>query len=418
MGPGSTSSTNFRSKKSSSVLSGDEHCERLEPIDIMQAVIVSFDSLAANSLGCFGNEWVETPNWDRLAANGAAFDRHFCDALGTLSGMSWSTGRHPLVALDQTQSSDLGSLLKAKGIHARLVVSDQIQKWQQGIPFDDVLCVQGQLGPDAEPDKTPFAEVVKAGISVWNESPFQDWPRLLWLHSTGPGTPPAGFNSLYFEDFEERGQQFDAISDDVLASHPAVYAGAVSLIDHWLGELLNTIEPDFRDEPTLVIVMAARGHLWQKTIPSRAAAPPPVTLVDQVARTPLVLKVYGDRRFSDLTCIRSDRLVQTSDLVPTLFDWFCSDKTGSAPVASSWLRELTEENPQRPLLYYSDDEQNDAVRTQDWLCIRESSGVADEETATSGVLLFAKPEDLWDVNDIASQQPDVVNELLGRFPVR
>ena len=46
----------------------------------MYAVIVSFDSLATNSIGCYGNEWIETPHLDRLAANTIAATLDCCDA--------------------------------------------------------------------------------------------------------------------------------------------------------------------------------------------------------------------------------------------------------------------------------------------------------------------------------------------------
>ena len=387
--------------------------------DPMQCLIISFDSLATNSLGCYGNEWVETPNWDRLAATGAVFDSHFVDTLGPRSGMAWSSGQHALLPLPSHQS-ELGTVLRSIPVTSQLVVSGEVRPWQSAIPFDRVQQVGGRDGMDAKPDETPFAEVVKAGISAWQDPNFQSMPRLMWLHAPGPGVPPAGFETLYFEDFEERGQQIADLPDEARSRHPAVYAGSVSLLDHWLGELLAGIESDLVREPTLVLVMAARGYPWQSILPSKARPSHVLTLGDQLARVPLVLKVYGDQRFQVLTCLRSDRLVQSCDLVPTVMDWFRFEQATPADLGHSWLRELTEEIPRRPVLFYDDGGLHQAVRTQDWLCIAErmnsSHGTEEDEPAEPRTSLFVKPEDLWDVNNVASQQPEVVAELLEQFP--
>jgi len=385
--------------------------------NVMQALIISFDSLATNSLGCYGNEWIETPHCDRLAATGAIFDQHFVETTSDRSGMSW-LGKGQATGSAPKTSVQLGDLLKSDKIHSRLVTSGPQQSWQQAIPFDEVQRVQGEEGADAKPDKIPFAEVVQAGISVWNDAAFQEKPRLLWLHSAVPEVPPAGFESLYFDDFEDRGQEIAQLSQDERSRHPALYAGAVSLIDHWLGSLLEGVEPGFQETPTLVIVMAAKGYLWQQPKPSKSddSRGHSDVLGDQLTRTALILKTYGQARFKDLVCLRSNRLVQASDFVPTLVDWF-HPASALPQESSSWLRELTEENPPRPILTYNDGGTREAVRTQEWLLIRDTGEKQEVESTepTRRVSLYVKPEDIWDVNNIASQQPEIVADLIGKI---
>jgi arylsulfatase A-like enzyme len=43
----------------------------------MKAVFVLFDSLNRNMLHCYGGSRIPTPNFDRLAARAACFDRHY-----------------------------------------------------------------------------------------------------------------------------------------------------------------------------------------------------------------------------------------------------------------------------------------------------------------------------------------------------
>ncbi len=386
----------------------------------MYALIVSFDSLATNSIGCYGNEWIETPHLDRLAATGAIFDRSFVDSIGSQAGMAWSNGRHPLSASQDFSSNSLGHLLKSSGVQAQLIAAGSLQPWQQAADFHKVSRVQGNDGPDAKPDEIPFAQVVREGISALNESPSGGGDRLLWLHAGCPGAPPAGFDELYFEDFEERGQQIAELPDEARVRHPAVYAGSVSLLDHWLGELIASVETASSLEPLLLIVTAASGFLWQEIISPTPDAPsiqysPPG---DQLARTPMLLKVYGDARSAEIVSLRSDRFVQACDLVPTLIDWFGkAGATGSLPLEGrSLLRELIDDGPGRPFVLYGDGRFMNAVRTPEWLCVQDCSpdfppGLSSPDRA-SLLSLYVKPEDVWEVNNVASQQPEIVDELM------
>ena len=390
----------------------------------MQAVILSFDSLASNALGCYGNEWIETPNWDRLAADGIVFDRHFADTVGLDAGMSWAIGTLANSPATTTSSVSLGNRLRESGVASTLITANNQLHWQIRAEFDSTSIVDGRDGFEAQPDEVSIAQLVKAGLSKWNDASFQKQPRLLWLHAPSPSAPPHGFDSLYFEDFEERGQQISELSDEVRLKHPAVYAGTVSLIDHWLGELLTGIESNSNSEPTLVIVMAAKGHLWQQIAKSKQTEnqDTSASMSDQCIRAPLVLKVIGDRRFLEFRCFRSGRLVQTCDLIPTLIDWFgvVSPAIEKSLDGQSWLREATEEVPSRPRLLIRGIDYFDALRTSEWLCVRDKStnSTTDIESSHQSprAALYAKPEDIWDVNDIACQQPDLVNELLNHFP--
>ncbi len=389
----------------------------------MQAVIISFDSIPTKSLGCYGNEWIETPNWDRLAATGAVFDHCFIDTLGTSAGMAWSTGRHSLLP-SRSPSIRMGNLLHAGPVETQLIASGVPRNWQQAFDFDDVIRVQERERIEPKPDEIPFAEAVKAAILARKVSPISRQPKLLWVHAPGPGFPPEGFEDLYFEDFEERGQDFSCLSDDDRSRHPAVYAGSVSLLDYWLGELLAQISKDVEDEPLLVIVMAATGFGWQHIKQSKldTSLSKSHLLGDQLTQIPLVMNVIRDERFPNLNSLRSDRLVQTLDLAPTLIDWF-----NLAPFAvdpefpgRSWLRELTEDAPPRSMVWYGDGAQAKAIRTSDWLCIHtnsiDSQVDLSKSSHTTQTALFFKPDDIWDVNDIAAQQPEVVAELLSQIP--
>jgi hypothetical protein len=81
---------------------------------------------------------------------------------------------------------------------------------------------------------------------------------------------------------------------------------------------------------------------------------------------------------------------------------------------------LTEDLPARSAVWYGDGIEAKAIRTNDWLCIQASCTDSQvdhsQSNHTNQTALFFKPEDIWDVNDVASQQPEVVAELLSQIP--
>ena len=58
-------------------------------------LLILTDQQRWDSLGCYGAEWVDTPVLDRLAADGARFDRCYCtNPICTPSRASLWTRRH------------------------------------------------------------------------------------------------------------------------------------------------------------------------------------------------------------------------------------------------------------------------------------------------------------------------------------
>ena len=119
----------------------------------MNVIVVVCNSLHLGFLGAYGNAWIETPNLDRLAAEGTVFDHHFPENLTTLpTRRSWWTGRYGFVDVEQGWTplrSDeliLPDLLWDKGASTALI-SDVPLLREAGLGygrgFDDVIWVRG-----------------------------------------------------------------------------------------------------------------------------------------------------------------------------------------------------------------------------------------------------------------------------------
>ena len=419
----------------------------------MQAIVVTFDRLATRLIGCYGNEWVETPNLDRLAAVSTVFDNHFADTIGQHIGHAWLTGRHSLRSVADPSAANLGQLLRSADVRTDLILSPHstCAAWDS-VGFDRVIHASGDDGLDVDPNCVPIARLVQAAIALLREpapqressakseslSPTDSsslsetssvMNRLVWLHAPEPGLPPEGFATLYFEDFEEREMPLAEVPRDEWSRELAVAAGSVSLVDHWIGELLAQVRLLSQNQPTLVVISAARGRSWTEAFFAAAPSPrgdtPADSLRDQEVKSPLIVSVQGgDEKFTELAGLRCPHLVQTTDLFPTLLDWFGIVEPSIALEGRSLLQEAISVQSVRRAVCFGDEDRNLGIRTTDWNCLTRLSEMNQPIPVNVGfgdaawpeqAQLFSKPEDIWDVTDLSSQQPEVCEALVRQL---
>lgn len=354
-----------------------------------RAVVVTFDRLPATILGCYGNEWIETPHLDRLAAAGIAADHCFAAAVGP-----------------QTAESAFAATSALAHLQERTLSTVMIQETGEQIDFSathfhTVQSLSGECDSAVKPDQIPLANLVRAAKNAWQLANGSKTDSLLWLHARGliiPAQPPAGFAELYQDEFEDRGVKFDELSETDRQSHPSVAAGMMSLFDHWLGELFQAIHAsESAAEPTLIIVTAAQGAPWQ---PHPDSLGPLDELRSQSVQPPLILHALRDDRLANLAGLRSNALLSTADVGPLLEWWFsgnrecdplarCADQHQDRVITRSahgWTR----------------------VSTTEWGAILPAT--ADESSKPA---LFHKPEDHWEVNNVAGMFPDVIAGFSG-----
>lgn len=79
------------------------------------AIVIMFDSLRFDYVGCYGNNWIKTPNMDRLAREGVLFENSYTEGLPTIPcRRAMHTGRYTLpntgwepLYMDDTTIADL-----------------------------------------------------------------------------------------------------------------------------------------------------------------------------------------------------------------------------------------------------------------------------------------------------------------------
>ena len=74
----------------------------------MRVIVFALNGCPAEWLGVYGNDWVGTPNLDRLASEAVTFDRHISDrpARGALAFGSRLTGMEGRLGGTKAQCSE------------------------------------------------------------------------------------------------------------------------------------------------------------------------------------------------------------------------------------------------------------------------------------------------------------------------
>ena len=360
-----------------------------------RAIVLSLDQLSRRCLSCYGHEWIETPTLDRLASRGVVFDHCFSS---------------PAPAEEMRDAARrLCEQLTSHGV--------RVQR----------LC-EPEASDTDELSQTPFAQLMTgAEIAVTKMSRDTAAPWLLWLESSGIGWPDVAtsqFVELYADELED---------DDVPAELAALremeimYAALLTQFDHLLGRLLATLEQLFGEDLPLLVIVAAHGQgvceaemLSPFTDRFAELSAEAGSLRDELVHVPLLAL----NATSESLGSRRSELVTPADVLLTLSDWF-GDPQQTAGDAASLLPLLRNEKAAwRSEVFLQDDEGHAAVRTERFLLVQPDAAVqlaatrsADEVANDVTSWLFLKPEDVWEVNNVAGQHPDQVATLRGALQV-
>ena len=276
----------------------------------MNVILVMVDSLNRTYLSPYGNEWIQTPNFERLAQRCVTVEGHWTGSLPTMpTRHEVMAGRHeylwrpwgPLEPFDVT----LAQLCRDKG-QVAMLLTDTYHYFQEGsgnyhMDFTGWEFLRGHETDNWRTDpvdpprlyRRMLAEKGKGGQAyLRNTAHFRDerdffGPRLLaraaqWLdrnHGHGgfflmidsfdvhePFHVPPPYDTMYDPDFVgewpiwNRYGEADSFPPDELRHIRAQYAGKVSMFDTWLGPVLDRLDRYHLWDNTLVLVTSDHGH--------------------------------------------------------------------------------------------------------------------------------------------------------------
>jgi len=374
----------------------------------MNTIVLVIDRLHAGYVGAYGNAWVATPSLDRLAVESVVFDQCLIESprLESLCRSCWQ-GRHPLAgeALPDDRPA-LPSLLRSAGVTTTLMSDEPVvARHALAGSFDSLVELPGPEFVEVadEIDQTHLAECF-ARLIDWLQSPRE--PFLAWCHLSGLGGPwdaPLEFRNRYAEEDDPDPPDSAEVPCEMLPSDydpdrllgiSQAYAGQVSLLDVCVGALVESLADSPAGRDSLFVLASARGFPLGGHLRVGAYDE---SLYGELVHVPLWMR-FPDSRGA---AVRSRALVQPADLWPTLLEWWNVPDPPPSPDAASLMplvREEVESIRDRVCLVGGDTER--AIRTPAWF-LREA---AEPE-------LFAKPDDRWEVNDVADRCQDVVDRL-------
>jgi arylsulfatase A-like enzyme len=132
-------------------------------------IFIMLDSLQFNYLGCYGNDWIKTPNLDRFATQSTLFENAYTEGLPTIPcRRAMLTGRFTLPFLGwgplTSQDSTIADLLWGRGIQTALIYDSapmRLPKYGFSRGFDYVEFSHGH-----ELDHTYYSHEKLYGLNV------------------------------------------------------------------------------------------------------------------------------------------------------------------------------------------------------------------------------------------------------------
>ena len=333
----------------------------------MNVILIYSDTLRRDHLGAYGNDWIKTPNLDRLASESVVFDRAYTASFPTVPNRhDVLTGRFTFTYAEWGPLPDdavsVGEVLKDNGF-VTMMIGDTPHifnhgynynrgfsgwKWIRGqenetfrtYPFDpEVPAAQKSRRPETvrqyfrnthlrywEEDYFPAMTMKEA--ARWLEENRKADNFFLYVDTFDPHEPwdpPAHYRELYEKDYHGENVIYpkydfaDYLTPEEIKHARACYAGEVTMVDTWAGHLVRRIEELGLADDTAVIFTTDHGfclgeHDFMGKSIIRDERSAHIPLWDVISHIPLFIRVPG------VKSRRTKAVVQTPDLTATIYD--------------------------------------------------------------------------------------------------
>jgi arylsulfatase A-like enzyme len=373
----------------------------------MNGICLVLDRLHAGYLGAYGNGWVETPELDRFASQSFLFDQALVDSprLDSLVRSYWQ-GWHTMLGDPPSDRPTLIEPLRAHGIRTILLTDEsQVAGHPLAQQFDELLWIDLPLtiAPARTIHQTHLARCFTQLIDVLQSAVE---PFFLWVHFTALGAiwdAPPQLREQYVEEDDPEPLESAAVPgrmlpknydpDDLLGVSQA-YAAQVTVLDACLGALFEAMEDRGLRASTLLTLLGARGFPLGE---QGRIGPCDDGLVGSLVQVPWMMR-WPDGLGAG---VRSQALIQPADLWATLGDFFQLTELPASPSGRSLLPVVVDESRSlRDRVCISGPVSEQAIRTPAWYL-----------RSVSPPQLYAKPDDRWEVNDVANRCAEIT-ELL------
>ncbi|GEM_PF-479640 len=340
------------------------------PTDHYNILYIITDQQRTDSLGCYGNTWVRTPNINNLANHGVVFDNCFVASpvcvpsrVSLLTGMlphqtgifensveskqaKWPEGltTYPeVLAQNGYKTINLGKVHTPP--HEPWQVNNPFRAFADEIKLDtfgpgidekklDVIRI-GKGGiysgiyPSKVPGRTPTSYLADEAIKQLDELKNSSQPWLLRVSILAPHTPvlcPPEYYNMYKPEkmdwdkptsatlaglprYEKTHSSFKPdVPDEQIRRMRASYYGLVSHIDDQVGRILDKLRETGEDRRTIIVYTSDHGCMI-----GEYGMQTKMTFHDIATRVPLIIAGPGVRPLQ-----HKEALVSSIDIAPTL----------------------------------------------------------------------------------------------------
>lgn len=195
---------------------------------------------------------------------------------------------------------------------------------------------------------------------------------------------------------KEKASLDKAVSDDYARKLRHAYFACVSFVDAQIGKVLDELEKQGLAENTIVVVWGDHGwHLGDQLVWGKH------TIYERSLKSSFMMQVPGMKNGKTI-----DKIVSTTDIYPTLME-LCgtpADYSIDGTSLVSLLNNPNDENWRNTAYSYWN--KGYSVRTEDFRLMKYF--LKDEQV----VELYDHKKDAWESKNVATENPEVVKELL------
>jgi len=428
----------------------------------MNIIMIMCDSLRQDHLGCYGNDWIETPNIDRLAGESVVFENAYPEGLPTLpvrtalfTGNYTLTNRfwQELVPQDVTMAEILDEL-----DYTSAMITDTFHLFKPNMNyhrgFHNFRWIRGQAidaygvkphgkdlmpyinpgmkgawtvrildqylrniaGRDPNNEEEYFTALVRKESVQWLEDAHDSCcPFFLYVDFFDPHEPwdsPPAFARKYTDPNYDGPNIImpkigpcDWMSEAELRNSKALYAGEVSFLDKQIGILLDSIEKLGLSENSIIFFLADHGlPLGEHGSILKGVD----QLYSEVLKIPLMIRfpkaAYAGTRIK--------RLVEVVDIPPTILHAIGHGREANYMHGKNLLPLITGNSEKvhdyAVCGFFSTDQR--CIRNETWSYIRRASDEKKDE-------LYNLMEDPKEQADLIDQYPEMAKEMAEALPV-
>jgi arylsulfatase A-like enzyme len=370
-------------------------------------------------VGCYGARGFDTPNLDRMAAEGAKFTSFYSAApVCTPARAALLTGCYPMrvsiprvlfprdnIGLNPDEIT-IADILKARGYATccigkwhlghlpQLLPTRQGFDYYFGIPYsndmDPVVLVEGEETIERKPDQSQLTRrYTEKAVEFIKKN--KDRPFFLYLPHTMPHVP------LYASDvFKGKSKQ-------------GLYGDVIMEIDWSVGEVLKTVKQLGIDEKTLIIFTSDNGPWLSKGEHGGSAKPlrdGKFATYEGGMREPCIMRWPG-KIPAGMVC---SEMATTMDFLPTFAKLagakVPNDRIIDGKDIAALMTDPKAKTPYKEFFYYFETRLG-AVRSGKWKLVVEHK--IHDRAIPAG--LYNLQDDIAEQHDVSAQHPAIVRRL-------